>query len=42
MAIILDQRFERAKAITLPPAPANMSIRTVFEGEEMHESSVAT
>lgn len=31
MAIMVDHRFDRANAMTLPPAPANMSIRTVFD-----------
>lgn len=42
MAIIWDQRAERANAITLPPAPANMSIKTVLEGEVKLDRSSAT
>jgi len=31
MAIMVDHRLDKANAMTLPPAPANMSMRTVFE-----------
>lgn len=33
MAITWAQRPERANAMALPPAPANMSIMLVLEGE---------
>lgn len=36
------KRPVRAKAITLPPAPENMSIRVVFSGEVKAARSVAT
>ena len=42
MAIMVDHRFESANAITFPPAPANMSINTVLNGDEIAARSSAT
>lgn len=41
MAMMVDQRFESANAIAFPPAPANMSITTVFEEGVLATRSLA-
>ena len=42
MAMMVDHRSDSAKAITFPPAPANISIKTDFEGETSPPKSSAT
>jgi hypothetical protein len=41
METILSQRFETAKAIVLPPAPAKRSISMVLSDETCFERSIA-
>lgn len=42
MAMMVDQRLERAKAIVLPPAPPNMSMMVVLEESVVRARSEAT